>query len=293
MENNVNEKQEIRRRMKLSQWFLNLFLFGAVAYLAWYRLDSSRVSQKNQELWELAWQTTEENLKKSPKGEEEIQGTREEGDRKTTDNVSGTVSEKEGVSEEQYIPGFDALVSVNSEVKGWLSIPGTTLSLPVVQGTDTSYYLNHDFYGENDRHGTIFIDCEADFENGWKNTVLYGHNMRDGSMFGSLRAYRNEEYYREHPYFVLYLPDAIMEYEILAVLRNDILPGEEELFQYYDYKQIENEEMFEEYYEEIKEHSLYDIAVEAQYGDELVTLCTCDYGSEDQRLLVVGKKKQH
>lgn len=285
MENNVNEKQEIRRRMKLSQWFLNLFLFSAVAYLAWYRFDSSRASQKNQELWELAWQTTEENLRESLKGEKE--------DGKTADNVSGTVSQKEGVPEEQYIPGFDALVSVNPEVKGWLSIPGTTLSLPVVQGTDNSYYLNHDFYGENDRHGTIFIDCEADFENGWKNTVLYGHNMRDGSMFGSLRAYRNEEYYREHPYFVLYLPDAIIEYEILAVLRNDILPGEEELFQYYDYKQIENEEMFEEYYEEIKEHSLYDIAVEAQYGDELVTLCTCDYGSEDQRLLVVGKKKQH
>lgn len=283
MESNAKEKQDIRHRMKMSQRFLNLFLLGCVVYLAWYQWDSVREAQKNSKLQEIAWQTGKPGQSTQAENNEE----------QIVLDTSRTVteSEEETETETQYMTGFDALFSINPDLKGWIFVPGTKLSLPVVQGYDNSYYLDHDFYGAKDRHGTVFADCEADFGGSEINTVLYGHNMRDGSMFGSLKAYREEDYYKEHSSFFLYLSDEEREYEILAVLRNDILPGEEELFQYYDYKHIENEEMFKEYYQEIKEHSLYEIDVEAQYGDELITLCTCDYGSKDQRLLVVGKKK--
>jgi len=281
LESSAKEKQEMRHRMKMSQRVLNLFLFGCVAYLVWYRWDSAREAQKNAKLQEIAWQVN--------KTGQDAQA--DDGEEQSTSGASPVTVENEAETQTQYMAGFEALLSINPDLKGWITIPGTTLSLPVVQGNDNSYYLSHDFYGEKDRHGTIFADCEADFGGGEKNTVLYGHNMRDGSMFGSLKAYREESYYKEHPSFFLYLSNEEREYEILAVLRNDILPGEEQLFQYYDYKNIETEEMFEEYYNEIKEHSLYEIDVEAQYGDELITLCTCDYGSKDQRLLVVGRKK--
>lgn len=281
MESSAKEKQEIRHRMKMSQWVINFFLFGCVAYLLWYRWDSVRETQKTAKLQEIAWQVNKE--------EEDTPEQKIEEQSMMAASVDAAADGTE--TQTQYMAGFEDLLAINPDLKGWISIPGTTLSLPVVQGNDNSYYLSHDFYGAKDRHGTIFADYEADFGGSEINTVLYGHNMRDGSMFGSLKAYREEDYYREHPSFFLYLSGGEREYEILAVLRNDLLPGEEELFQYYNYKDIENEEMFEEYYQEIKEHSLYEIDVEAQYGDELITLCTCDYGSKDQRLLVVGKKK--
>lgn len=276
MESNAKENKSVRRQMKKSQRFLNLFLLGCVAYLLWYQWDSARETKKNRKLQEIAWQ--EKEAEKKDETEEPA-------------GINASLSSNEEETETQYLSGFDSLLAINPDLKGWITIPGTTLSLPVVQGKDNSYYLSHDFYGAKDRHGTIFADCEADFDGSEQNIVLYGHNMRDGSMFGGLKAYREEEYYREHASFFLYLPEEEREYEILAVLRNDILPGEEELFQYYDYKQIESEEMFEEYYKEIKEHSLYPIETEARYGDELITLCTCDYGSKDQRLLIVGRKK--
>lgn len=292
MESNADEKQNIRHRMKLIQRFLNIFLIGCAAYLLWYRWDTAKEAQKNEELWEIAWQTTKKELQKSEKeAAKEVQKLPDRENGKKADLPGPSETNGEDGAEGQYMAGFDELLSINPDVKGWLSIPGTALSLPVVQGADNDYYLKHDFYGKKDRHGTIFIDCDADFGNGEINTVFYGHNMKDGSMFGSLRAYREEDYYKKHPSFAVYLPDKAIEYEILAVLKNDILP-EEGLFQYYDYKQIENEEMFDRYYKEIKKHSLYETGVEARYGDELVTLCTCDYGSEDQRLLVVGRKKQ-
>lgn len=188
--------------------------------------------------------------------------------------------------------GFDALLQINGDLKGWISIPGTVLSLPVVQGKDNDWYLTHDFYGKQDRHGTIFADCEADLTTGTPNIVLYGHHMRDGSMFGILKGYREAAFCREHPSFFLYLSGEDREYEVYAVLRNDIFVGNKAPFQYYDYKKIDDEETFEEYCTILAENAIYDTGVKVQAGDELVTLCTCDYGSADQRLLVVGRRKR-
>lgn len=293
------QRQVVRRRLKRFQRFLSVCLLMCAAYLAWYRLDSWKAAQKNEELRRIAGQAVQEQEKALETEEKSVlEGT------DTSDNPQGgTVPEmkteleetEEDAGEEpapsSCMEGFEQLLQINPDMKGWISIPGTVLSLPVVQGRDNSYYLGHDFYGQQDRHGTLFVDCGGDLESGAFNTVIYGHHMRDGSMFGILKEYRNEEFFKEHPSFFITLPEEEREYEILAVVRNDIFEGNEENFQYYDYKQIADEEAFADYCRALKENARYDTGVEAQSGDELVTLCTCDYGSADQRLLVVGRKK--
>lgn len=285
--------------MRFFQRCLSACLAVCVVYLLWYRWDSREIARKNQQLQAIATQTAEEDVveedaadkdavgKPDISGENRMAEERTEAGREDGGQDTGKTEEKPS----GFMAGFEQLARINPGLKGWISIPGTALSLPVVQGSDNSYYLDHDFYGKQDRHGTIFVDCEADLETGGFNTVIYGHHMRDGSMFGILKSYRSEAFYKDHPSFFISLPEEEREYEILAVVRNDIFEGNKEEFQYYDYKRIENEEDFTAYCQALKENAVYDTGVEAGVGDELVTLCTCDYGSADQRLLVVGRKK--
>ncbi|MDE7176392.1 MAG: class B sortase [Lachnospiraceae bacterium] len=284
------QRQVARRRVAVWQRVLTIILLVCGAYLLCYRWESSVTARKNRELQQIAWQPAGEDA--DDKDSIKKPGD-EAGDRKNAvqeENGAEKGETEENISEE--MTGFEALLQINGDLKGWISIPGTVLSLPVVQGKDNTWYLSHDFYGKQDRHGTIFADCGADLSAGEPNLVLYGHHMRDGSMFGILKEYRGEEFYREHPSFFLYLSNEEREYEIMAVLRNDIFEGNGDSFQYYDYKKISDEETFEEYCRILLNNAIYDTGVEAQAGDELVTLCTCDYGSEDQRLLVVGRRKR-
>ena len=187
---------------------------------------------------------------------------------------------------------FDALRQVNEDVAGWIYCEGTVINYPVVQGEDNDFYLHHDIYGQESRYGAIFADYKADLYGGESNIIIYGHHMRNGSMFGSLEEYDSRSYYEEHPSFFLFLPEEEREYEIIAVLRNDIYSREKEPFQYYDYERIATKEMFDEYCQGIKSYSLYDTGLTAEYGDELVTLCTCSYSGKDERLLIVGRRLQ-
>lgn len=287
------QRQVVRRRVAKRQRILTILLLACGAYLLWYRLDSSENARKNRELQQIAWQKVGEEAD----GTDDPQGTDGKAESgppsQGTLNTAAAEGEETGADTEGTgMTGFDALLQINPDLKGWISIPGTVLSLPVVQGKDNDWYLTHDFYGKQDRHGTIFADCEADLTTGTPNIVLYGHHMRDGSMFGILKEYREAAFCKEHPSFFLYLSGEEREYEVYAVLRNDIFEGNGAPFQYYDYKKISDEETFEEYGKILAENAIYDTGVEVQAGDELVTLCTCDYGSEDQRLLVVGRRKR-
>lgn len=291
-------RQVVRRRVDFFQRCLSVCLIVCIAYLIWYRRDSLEAARKNQELQRIAWQTAKVETDQQDIEEQTVIGSvvdvdekSEEGESESNESADAT-RDSESSDEVQFgdVAGFAELLKINQDMRGWINIPGTVLSLPVVQGIDNSYYLNHDFYGAQDRHGTIFFDCEADLFEGEPNIVIYGHNMRDGSMFGILKEYRKEAFYKEHPSFFVYMQGEAWEYKIMAVLRNDIFTGNDETFQYYDYKQIEDEETFEEYCQAVRERAIYDTGVEAQAGDELVTLCTCDYMSANQRLLVIGKK---
>lgn len=109
-----------------------------------------------------------------------------------------------------------ALRTVNPDVAGWIEIPGTELSYPIVQGADNSYYLEHNWKQEYNRGGSIFLEatCGADFSD--FHTILYGHRMRDGSMFGSLRNYKEQTYWQEHPDVYVAAEGRVYRYAIFS-----------------------------------------------------------------------------
>lgn len=121
--------------------------------------------------------------------------------------------------------------------------------------------------------------------------IIYGHNMKDGTMFGDLDEYRSEAYYREHSALQFDSLYEEREYEIMAVFLSHVYKEGEEGFRYYDFYTAETEEAFQEFYENVMGNALYDTGVTAAYGDTFLMLSTCAYHEEDGRLVVVAKRK--
>lgn len=182
------------------------------------------------------------------------------------------------------------LYSENEDVAGWLSVEGTRIDYPVMQCEDDEFYLHHDFDGQESKYGSLYVRERADLDAG-TNFVIYGHNMKDGSMFGDLDLYEQERFYLEHPLISF---DTLYEertYEIVAAFPSQVYDEDAEEFKYYQFYEAETEEEFNEFYENIKALSLYDTGVTAAYGDTFLTLSTCAYHVDDGRFVVVGRKK--
>lgn len=184
---------------------------------------------------------------------------------------------------------YKELYEDNNDLAGWLSIEGMRIDYPVMQCEDDEYYLHHDYYGADSKYGCLYVRERADLEAG-TNFIIYGHNMRDGSMFGDLDLYLKESFYKDHPVISF---DTLYEersYEIVAVFRSQVYNADEDVFKYYQFYQADTEEEFEDFYSNIKELSLYETGVEAQFGDTFLTLSTCAYHVKDGRLAVVAKR---
>ncbi len=184
---------------------------------------------------------------------------------------------------------YAALYGENQDLAGWLAIEGMKIDYPVMQCEDDEYYLHHDFYGKENRYGTLYVRQRADLDDG-TNFVIYGHNTVDGSMFGDLDFYLKERFFREHP--VIHFDTLYEErtYEIIAVFRSQVYNADDDVFKYYQFYQADTQEEFDAFYNNIKELSLYDTGVEAQLGDTFLTLSTCAYHVKDGRLVVVAKR---
>lgn len=179
------------------------------------------------------------------------------------------------------------------DIKGWLQVEGTAIDYPILQreGED-EYYLYRDFRGEEDKRGSLILDEDSSVDEGefTTNLLIHGHNMKDGSMFGALDAYCSEDYYKEHTHMTLYTRDGVHEYEVISVFKSQVFYVTDKVFKYYNFFQADTEEEFEYFYDNIKELSLYDTGVEAEYGDRFLTLSTCAYHVEDGRFVVVAKE---
>ncbi len=113
-------------------------------------------------------------------------------------------------------PQVTKLQEMNRDVVGWLSISGTQVEYPFVQTNDNETYLRHDLHGKSATAGTIFMDyrCAPDFSG--KNTILYGHNMRNGSMFHAIVSFGDEEFFNQHPTGEIYLASRKLKLEFFA-----------------------------------------------------------------------------
>ena len=194
---------------------------------------------------------------------------------------------EEGKTQEKKIfqVDFEKLQSINKEIVGWIRFDNPEkISYPIVQGKDNDKYLKKTVEGKTNGAGSIFMDAynKADFSD--KNTFIYGHNMKNGSMFGQLRKYKSFDFYKENPYFYIYTPDGKeAKYQVYAVC---IVEDTSESYN----KFYENDDAYLKYLQYIKSISRYDTGVEVTAQTQLVSLSTCTNVTETQRLLVHGVK---
>ncbi len=195
-----------------------------------------------------------------------------------------------GVTVPDILDDYAGLYAENSDTIGWLKIDGTELDNVVMYVPhDNSKYLHTDFYGNSSYRGCLFVDGDCNVLTS-DNIIIYGHHMKDGSMFGAIVDYRSEDFYRQHRYIQF---DTIYEkqtYEVIGAITTRLLDEDEEGFRYYEYTGSDDEESFNEYVKFIKSNRLYDTEADLQSGDKLLTLSTCAYHTENGRFIVVAKK---
>lgn len=188
---------------------------------------------------------------------------------------------------------LEELQKENSDIVAWLEIENTNINYPVLQGTDNSFYMNHNYKKNNSSSGAIFLDKDYSFELPSTNLLIYGHNMKNGTMFRDLLKYQKKSFFDEHPTirFTTNKEDSI--YEIIAVFKSKVYyKSEKNVFRYYYFINATNEDEFNEYVNNAKKASLYDTSKTANYGDTLLTLSTCAYHTKDGRFVVVARKAE-
>jgi len=180
---------------------------------------------------------------------------------------------------------YGTLFEQNTDMIGWIAIDGTTINYPVMHTPDRpDFYLKRGFekaasdYGVPYAAGACTIDPQSD------NIIIYGHHMTSGKMFGALEDYKNETFYREHTIIQFDTLMGFGEYEIFAVFK--VNPAD---FPYHEFVNAADELDFADYVRQCKELSFYETGVTAEYGDKLITLSTCEYTRQGNRLVVVAK----
>lgn len=205
------------------------------------------------------------------------------------DTVNQAEPSVEETAEPQMLPEYEGLFALNSHTVGWLKIEGTDINYPVMQTPeDPDYYLYTDFYGNYNAHGCLYARNVCDVNTPSDNITIYGHNMKDGSMFADLMNYRTESFYKNHPYIVF---DTLTEhhtYEVFAVFKTSASLNKG--FAYHRFVDAENKEDYNDFVETCRELAFYDTGVIPEYGDKLITLSTCEYTLKNGRLVVVARR---
>ncbi|MBQ6441264.1 MAG: class B sortase [Lachnospiraceae bacterium] len=180
----------------------------------------------------------------------------------------------------------------NNDFCGWLSIPETVVDYPVMHRTgDNDFYLSHNFDGEPDVNGLLVLDKRCSADGNEDHLLIHGHNMKSGFMFGGLKNYKDPAYCAAHPTIRYDSLFNTREYEIFAVFLSSTNLADPQDFHYYDYIQIDSEESFDAYVSSVRQQSLYPMDVSVEYGDDLLTLSTCDYTKDNGRLVIVARSR--
>lgn len=179
------------------------------------------------------------------------------------------------------------LYDANNDMVGWLRVEGTCIDYPVLYKNDSNaYYLHRNFERQNSEAGIPFLDYQCAPIDDCTNLIIYGHNMRNGTMFHELLNYKDKDFWEKNKYIRF---DTLYDrriYEIFAVFHVTKGSG----FKYYEFIRAENYEGFDSFISACKGYSLYDTGITPLYGDKLLTLSTCSYNSNDERFVVIGRE---
>lgn len=182
---------------------------------------------------------------------------------------------------------FSELKVNNNDLVAWLCVEKSDVALAVMQTKfDEEYYLRRNFHGDYDYFGTLFMSEGSRADLTSENTVIYGHNVESGEMFGFLEDYRKAEYLEENPYIQLLNENEYKTYKIFAVY--EIQVNEDQEFHYDKINDFNTNEDYDEYLNQLVQRSLYDQSDFPKNRENLLTLSTCDYSKHNNRLVVVA-----
>ena len=177
-----------------------------------------------------------------------------------------------------------ALREVNPDVVGWIRVPGTKIDYPVVQGEDNDYYLKHTWQGNANTVGSIFMDFNASPDLADFNTLIYGHNMRSGAMFATLRSYRQQTFFEAHPYVYLLVENGAFRFEVFSAYRAEL----DAAAYGQSFKQRETREKF---LQDAVEQSDIETGITPGIRDRILTLSTCTGSGHETRWVVHARLK--
>jgi len=199
---------------------------------------------------------------------------------------------------------YKDVYALNNDLIGWLKIDDTLIDYPVMQTPkDEEYYLHRGFDGSYNENGCLIMDTDSNVGTGSEeegylggsdrpsdNLIIHGHTMQSGEMFGELELYKDKKYADEHKIIKFDTLYESREYEVIAVFYSQVYYQNDDCFKYYKFFNADNQEEFDDWYDNIKEMSIYDTHVKAKFGDQFITLSCCSYHVEDGRFVVVGKR---
>ena len=186
---------------------------------------------------------------------------------------------------------YQELFQQNNELAGWVSIDGTNINYPVMYTPEKpDFYLKHNFEKAYSAYGVPYIAEHCSPFKPSDNILIYGHHMKNGSMFTGLLEYEDKAFYEKHKTIHFDTLTEQADYEVMAAFKTTVY--DEAGFPFYLFSDAETEKAFQDYVDACQSLSLYDTAVTAKYGDKLVTLSTCEYSQKNGRFVVVAKKKQ-
>lgn len=270
----------------MKKWFYTgLIIFFAFVFvisagiLAWYYIDAAIQQGRYNEL-----SSMKENMTPRPTLPQDGETIPEA----TEPNLVSVINPITGKAT-QVLPEFASLYAENPDIVGWLTIPGTDIDYPVMQSPDRpDYYLHRDFDGQKHSAGCLYADEPCDILTPSDNVIIYGHRMKNGSMFARLDKYMDAGYCKNNPYIHFDTLQELHTYEVVAVFLTSSSVGNG--FPYHEFVNAADDAKFDAYVARCKKLALFDTGVDASYGDKLITLSTCEYSQTNGRLVVVAKR---
>lgn len=211
-----------------------------------------------------------------------------ERDKKKNEIIKQDVLQYED-SQKEFSVDFDYLKGINTDVVAWIRFDNPAIiSYPVLRGINNSQYLHHDLNKNYNVNGSIFEDMNnaSDFTD--LNTIVYGHNMLDGSMFGSLQQYKDPSFWEDNQYFYIYTPDKIKHtYHVYAAY---IVSPNSDIYTY----KFGNDQLYQDYLNKYDKKKLYETNLKATTSDHIITLSTCTFHGKKRMVLqaIETEKKQ-
>ena len=220
---------------------------------------------------------------------DELIALKEEGQQEA-DAGTDTV-EQSGQRRKKMLKEFKKLYSRNKDICGWLQVENTKIDYPVMfTPEDSEYYLHRNFKKEQDVNGLPFLDAKCDTEDVHNNLVVYGHHMKSGMMFAHLMDFEKKDFYEKHKIINFDTLYEKRQYEVVAAFYSKVYKNEEDVFKYYNYPGKLDKKQYANYVKNCRKLSVYDTGVTPSYGEQLLTLVTCAYQTEEGRFVVVARR---